>query len=133
MLGKSFSLLFFLKKPKNYASGDMPVYMRITADGQPREMTTSRHCNPISWNQKAEKTFGKTEQVKELNNQLTTLKVKTFEARLSLIETNKEVTAKAIKNLLTGQGEKPKMILDVFKHHNEQMAALINSEFSPAT
>ena len=133
MLGKNFSLLFFLKKPKNYVSGEMPIYMRITVNGQAKEMTTARHCDPQSWNQKAEKAFGKTEQVKELNNHLTALQVKAFEARRLLIESNKDVTTTAIKNLLTGQGEKSKMILEVFKNHNEQMAALINTEFSPAT
>lgn len=133
MLGKNFSLLFFLKKPKNHVSGDMPIYMRITVDGQAKEMTTSRQCDPQSWNQKAEKAFGKTERVKELNNHLTALQVKVFEARRLLIESNKDVTAETIKNLLTGQGEKSKMILDVFRHHNEQMAALVNTEFSPAT
>ena len=133
MLGKNFNVLFFLKKPKNYVSGAMPVYMRITVDGHPKEMTTARHCDPQSWNQKAEKAFRKTEQVKELNNHLTALQAKAFEARRLLIESNKEVTAEAIKNLLTGQVEKARMILDVFKHHNEQMKALVNTEFSPAT
>lgn len=133
MLGKNFSLLFFLKKPKNYESGDMPIYIRITVDGQAREMTTSRKCDPKIWNQKAEKAFGKTEQIKELNGHLTVLQVKVFEARRLLIEGDKEVTAQAIKNLLIGKVEKSKMILEVFKHHNEQMKALVNSEFSPAT
>jgi hypothetical protein len=81
---------------------------------------------------KSEKAFGKTEQVKELNNHLTALQVKAFEARRLLIESSKEITAEAIKNLLTGQSEKARMILDVFNHHNEQMKALVNTEFSPA-
>lgn len=107
--------------------------MRITVDGLPKEMTTARHCDPQSWNQKAEKAFGKTEQVRELNDHLTALQVKAFEARRLLIESSKEITAEAIKNLLTGQSEKARMILDVFSHHNEQMKALVNKEFSPAT
>jgi Arm domain-containing DNA-binding protein len=106
MLGKNFGLLFFLKKPKNYVSGSMPIYMRITVDGQAKEMTTSRKCDPGIWNQKAEKVFGKTEQVKELNSHLTTLQVKVFEARRLLIDNNKTESAVAIKNLLTGQVEK---------------------------
>lgn len=43
MSDKNFSVLFFLKKPKNYVSGKMPVYMRVTVDGQQKEMTTARH------------------------------------------------------------------------------------------
>lgn len=44
MLGKSFSLLFFLKRPKNYAGGKMPVYLRITIDGNAREWCTPENA-----------------------------------------------------------------------------------------
>ena len=133
MIGKNFSLLFFLKKPKNYVCGDMPVYIRITVEGQSKEMATSRKSDPKLWDQKSERANGKGEFIKELNNHLTTLKVKVFEARLSLIENNKPVTAESIKNLLTGKVEKAKMVLEVFEYHNQQMASLVNSEYSPTT
>ena len=133
MIGKNFSLLFFLKKPKNYVSGNMPIYIRITVDHQSKEMTTSRHCDPKLREQRAEKAHGKGEFIKELNNHLATLKVKVFEARLLLIETNKSVTAEGIKNMLIGKIEKSKTILEVFKNHNEQLAALVGSDYSPAT
>lgn len=35
-----FSLLFYLKRPKNYVAGAMPIYMRITVDGVPKELST---------------------------------------------------------------------------------------------
>jgi len=133
MLGKNFSLLFYLKKPKNYLRGDMPVYMRITVNGQVKELTTSRKCDPGIWDQKSEKAYGKGEYIKELNNHLSTLKVKVFEARLLLIENNKLVTAEGIKNMLIGKVEKSKTISEVFKNHNEQMAALVGSDYSPET
>src|SRR5450432_1310223 len=119
MLGKNFSLLFYLKKPKNYVSGNMPIYMRITVDGQVKEMTTSRKCDPVIWDQNSEKAFGKNECVKELNSHLSTLQVKVYEARILLIEMNKPVSAEAIKNLLVGKVEKSKMILEVFNYHND--------------
>ncbi len=111
----------------------MPIYMRITVEGEVREMATSRKCDLNNWNSNAEKAIGKNEEIKELNNHLTTLRMKVFEARLVLIENNKKVTAEAIKNILTGHEEKSKMILEVFKYHNEQMATLVGKEFSPAT
>ncbi|MBB5639014.1 hypothetical protein HDE68_004952 [Pedobacter cryoconitis] len=42
----SFSLLFYLKKPKNYIKGAVPVYLRITVDGKRAELATSRDCEP---------------------------------------------------------------------------------------
>ena len=55
MIGKNFSLLFFLRKPKNFVAGNMPIYIRITVDGNSKEMTTSRKCDPKLWDQKGEK------------------------------------------------------------------------------
>lgn len=40
----TYSLLFYLKKPKNYVSGPKPIYMRITVSGIPKEISTGRDC-----------------------------------------------------------------------------------------
>jgi site-specific recombinase XerD len=133
MIGKNFSVLFFQRKPKDYVSGNMPIYMRITVDGQAREMTTSRNCHPASWDQRTEKVIGKNELAKELNNHLSTLRVKVYEARLKLITNDKTVTAASIKDLLAGNNEKSKLILGVFKRHNDQVKELLGSTYAPAT
>jgi hypothetical protein len=41
------SLLFYMKKPKNYESGLAPIYMRITVNSKRSETTTGRECDPI--------------------------------------------------------------------------------------
>jgi len=35
----NFSLLFYMKKQKNYQSGAAPIYMRITVDGKRAEIS----------------------------------------------------------------------------------------------
>lgn len=35
----NFSLLFYMKKQKNYQSGPAPIYMRITFNGKRAEAT----------------------------------------------------------------------------------------------
>ena len=42
MLSKRFSLLFHLKKPKNYVQGKQPIYFRITINGKRIELSTQR-------------------------------------------------------------------------------------------
>jgi hypothetical protein len=133
MLGKNLSLHFYPKKPKSYESGAVPIYLRITIEGQVTELCTSRKCEVKSWDKRSERVIGKNEEAKELNHYLSTYRMKVFEARLLLIEQSKAVTAAAIKNLLTGREENSKQILQVFKQHNEQMAQLVGTEFSPGT
>lgn len=133
MLEKSFSLLFYLKKPKDYVSGSMPVYLRITVDGKPKELTTGRKCEPERWNSRAGRAIGTKEEIRSLNAFLDTLQLNLHEVRRKAVEEGRDITSSFLKEMLTGKGEKPKMIIDVFQHHNEKALALVGKEFAPAT
>lgn len=50
MLAKTFTLLFYLKRRANYSSGELPIYMRVTVDGDRFEVATKRYCDPERWN-----------------------------------------------------------------------------------
>lgn len=133
MLEKSFGLLFHLKQPKNYKSGPVYIYMRITVDGIIRELSTKRLWEPSRWNAKAAKATGNKEDVKTLNTYLETLRTKVYDAKRILLDTNKQVTADAIKNFLSGKNESKRMIMVIFSEHNDQVKALVGHEFAPGT
>lgn len=131
---KSFGLFFHLKKENKSDGQKLKVYMRITINGIHCEISTKRKCNPVNWNVSAGRLHGKSDAARELNSYLDTLQQKVFEAKRRLIETDKELTAETIKNELLGRNNNPKyMLLEVFKHHNNQMAALVNREYAPGT
>jgi len=133
MIEKSFAILFYLKKPKGYVKGDMPIYMRITVNGVPKEITTKQECDPERWNNQAQRAKGTNEKTKSLNVMLDALERKVHEARLKLMEGSEPITAETLKNMLTGQGERSHMLLEIFAQHNKQLSALVNTEFAPAT
>lgn len=133
MLEKSFSLLFYLKKPKNYSIGKMPVYLRITVDGIPKEISTGRNCDPDKWNSNAGRINGTKEEAKVFNAYLDTLQTKVYEVRRMLLEKNEIITAEGLRNILKGTGDKAKMIIAIFQQHNDQMKSLVGKDFSPAT
>ena len=133
MIEKSFSILFFLKKPTGYTKGEMPIYLRVTVNGVRKEIVTKLDCEPERWNNQAQRARGTNEKSRTVNAFLDALERKIHEARLQLVEANMEITAEAIKNVLTGQGDKPKMLLEIFQEHNNQLAALENKEFASAT
>lgn len=133
MLETTFSILFYLKKPKGYVSGVMPVYMRITVNGVPKEITTKRECEPERWNSHAQRAKGNNEKTKTLNAYLDTLERQVHEARRQLIEAQITITADSLKDRLLGKDEKCYMLLEVFAQHNKRIAALAGSEYAPAT
>jgi hypothetical protein len=115
MLEKSLGLMFYLKKPKDYTEGPVLIYLRITVNGDPKEISTKRLCEPERWNVKANRAIGNKEDVKSLNAYLDVLQNKAYEARRHLIDRGKTVTALAIKNIISGESQismlfKPRMI-----------------------
>jgi site-specific recombinase XerD len=132
---KSFGLLFFLKRPNNFRDCEMHVYMRITVDSISCDVSTKRKCSPEKWNANANRMTGKNEEAKAFNSYLDTLQQKVFEAKRKLIEVDKELTPENIKSILTGReiNKQNYMLMEIFQRHNEQMAALVGSEYAPGT
>jgi site-specific recombinase XerD len=125
----NFSMLFFLKKPKNYKKGAACfIYLRITVDGVRAEMATSRSCEPERWNSKAGKVNGTKEDVKTLNNYLDNMKAEVYAAHTLLSVDGAEITAESVKCKYLGKEEKTHTILEAIKTHNVKMSALVEKE-----
>lgn len=132
---KSFGLLFYLKKPKGYKSGDVPIYMRITVNTDIAEISTKQKCDPGKWIATAGRAEGRTEFAKSLNDYLEILQRKVYDTRKHLLDNNLPVTAENIKSLLLGKEihRHRYMLMEVFQRHNNQMAELVGREYAPGT
>ena len=132
-MNKTFNLLFYVKKSKKRADGTAPIYLRITIDGKPKEITTKRHIEPEKWNSEAQKVNGNTEEVKALNSYLKTLEQEVFETQHLLLKDKSSVTSERLKNRLLGIDEHKRMLIPIFEDHNRKMKALVNDEYAPGT
>lgn len=133
MLPKRFSLLFYLKKRNNYVKGNLPIYMRITVEAERIELSTQRDCEPERWNSNSGRANGVKEEIKSLNVYLDSLQAKVYEVYRSLLDKSEPITADNIKKKLRGETERPRMILDIFQQHNDQVAKLVGKDFSAGT
>nr|WP_222707302.1 site-specific integrase [Pontibacter qinzhouensis] len=133
MMRVNFNLLFYLKKPKNYQTGPVPVYLRITVAGKRAEVATGRECEPSRWNTAAGRASGTKEAVKLLNAFLDNLQAKVYEAHRQMMEESADVTAESLKYRLTGKAERVRYLMEIFEDHNRKMAALVGDEFAPGT
>ncbi|MEJ2901024.1 site-specific integrase [Pedobacter panaciterrae] len=129
----NFSLLFYMKKQKNYQSGNAPIYLRITVDGKRCEITTGRCCDPLQWNTTSGRCNGKKDEVKSLNAYLDDLQNKVFEAHRQLTEKDDTITAEKLRDQFQGKVAKQRTLIDIFKDHNQKMEALVGREFSKGT
>ena len=97
MLSKRFSLLFYLKKPKNHVQGKQPIYLRITIDSARMELSTQRECDPERWNSHAGRVNGTKEEIRNLNVYLDSLQAKVYEAHRNLLDQNELITIVTLK------------------------------------
>lgn len=129
----NFSALFYLKKPKNYVNGPVPIYLRITVAGKRAELTAARSVDPAQWNCNAGRVIGTKEASRMLNNYLDQLRSMVITAHQQLTEQNVTITAERLKNKLTGKAEVTRMLLDQFAEHNRRVEALVGADFASGT
>jgi len=128
-----FSLLFYIRKPKNYVSGLIPVWVRITVNGKRSETPSGRECEPGQWNSAAGRRKGTKEDVKAFNAYLDDLQNKVYEAHRQLTEEDVSITAETIRNKFMGRNEKSRSLIAIFNEHNRKMEALLGKEYTPGT
>jgi integrase len=133
MLEKSFTILFYLKKPKNYLKGLVPVYLRITVDGVPKELSVKRTFDSNRWNKDACRAIGNKEDARSLNEFLDVIQAKVYDARLKLIESGTQVTSIGLMDIVSGRDQRGKMLLLIFREHNDRMKSLIGKDSATGT
>jgi site-specific recombinase XerD len=126
-------ILFYIRKTKTNSEGLAPIYMRVTVNGNRFETATSQYVDIGMWSSESMSLVGKSKDVKTLNDFLQTLRSKALSIQKKLITTDTHITIQEFAKEWHGVKEKPKMLLEIFQQHNEQVKALIGSQYSSAT
>ena len=132
-MSHSFSQLFYLKGKHFEKDVKVPIYLRLTVNGQRSELSVSRKVDPQKWSARTGKMKGTNLEANELNQYLDTVRSRINRIHRQLVEDNKPFTSLDVKNLYLGKGEKLKMLLELFDEHNQQMEKLIDIEFALGT
>ena len=113
-----FTLTFFPRKPRAAGDGEYPLYARITTEGQKTEFTIGRKVLPSNWDQRAQKSTGRSRRDIELNKYLEMVRSRFCEIHNRLLIEGKYINPQIMKNHYFGMVEKPKMLCDVFRETN---------------
>lgn len=131
---QTISVKFFARRDRAKEDGLVPIFMRIGIGLKRINIITKIYVKPADWSIQNCKLKTNNEESRRINKMLEAFKLKAFDFQRELMTEGKEVTLENIKAKWYGTSvEKPRMLMEVFKHHNDQMKALINQEFSPLT
>jgi integrase len=129
----TFRVLFFLKRDKQKANGNVPIFCRITIDKQEARFGIKKDVNPTIWDIKIGKAIGRTNEAVDINTVIDQTKSVLFSIYNDLLLSEVNVTAEKVKNHFLGGASKEHNLLEQFQRHNEDIEKLIGINKSKAT
>jgi len=132
MLVQSFGLNFFLKTPRK-KNNVRSIYLRVTVDGIPKEISTKNRWDITRWDQKTERATGNKEDARVLNLYLDSLEMKVSEAKITFLNNAQVLTSQKIIDYLQGKSISRAKVLEEFQLHNDEVLALVPKEYALGT
>jgi len=127
-------LRFHIKKNKLNKKGLTPVIMRVTMNKKRSEINVGRNVEPDKWNAKSQKMMGRSVEANDLNDYIELMRKKAKDVQKSFVEKSETITlSKFVRRFKGEEKEKTKMVLEVYKEHNEQMDRLSGKNISTST
>ena len=132
-MNAKLSILFYAKRAKTNTNGLIPIYLRVTVDGERIELSTKRFTHPDKWSVEGSCMKGTTAESKATNSYLDALKAKVYEYQQQLIRNDDLVNAENMRNKILGIEKRSHMLIAIFEQHNAEVKALVGKDFAAAT
>ena len=132
-MNTKLSILFFVKRTKTNVNGLLPIFIRITVNGERIEFSTKRFTPSDKWSVEGNRMKGTSAEARATNSYLDTLKSKVYDYQQQLIREDEEVNTENMRNKILGIEKRSHMIVGIFQQHNDEIKALIGKDYAAAT
>lgn len=124
---------FYPKRKLKHDQEKSLIYARITINSQRTEFSLGRTVESYKWNARSGKVRGTSKEVADMNRFLDLVKNRCFQIYDELLKDGTPVSAETVVNTYLGKERKQRMVLEVFKQHNEEMENLLGKGYSKGT
>jgi site-specific recombinase XerD len=111
----------------------MPIFIRVTVNGERIEFSTKRFTSVDKWSVEGNRMKGTSAESKATNSYLDTLKAKVYDYQQQLIREDELVNAENMRNKILGIEKRSHMLVGIFRQHNDEIKALIGKGYVAAT
>jgi site-specific recombinase XerD len=129
---QTFSILFWVCKNR-LKNGRAPIYARVTINGQRVEISTQKEAPVLDWDARSQSVIGRSAEARLINTDLAFIKTKLLTCNSQLAARGITVTPELLKNEYSGNIEKPRMLLQIIRQHNDDIKKLIGKDYCQAT
>jgi integrase len=123
----------YAKSSKASKNGQLPIYFRLTVNGERFEFSTKKFIEKSKWSSEQSKMRGSSEEARSLNNYLGLIKSKVFDIQMELLHKNEDLSIENFKSRLTGTHERERMIIPIYQSHNDKIKDLIGNGYAYGT
>lgn len=127
------TVFYYLRKSKVNAQAQMPIYQRITINGQRFDLSTGLFVEEQKWSSERSKMKGNTEEARMFNGRLDMMRAIVYETEKKLFMNQVEITFESFKNEFQGKKERARMLIPIFQEHNRKIKELVGQEYAPGT
>lgn len=127
------TLHFYAKSTKMNTSGKLPIYVRLTINGQRLEFSSKKFIEKTKWSPELSKMKGQTEEARSINSYLDMMRSKVLNTEMYLLHKKEELSIENFQSILLGEDKNQKMLIPIFKDHNSKMKELLGKKYAPGT
>jgi len=127
------TLHIYAKTTKANAAGQLPIYIRLTVDGQRFEFSSKKFIEKSKWSSELSKMKGSSEEARTINSYLDLMKSKVFDVQMELIHKNEELSLENFKSRILGTYQRERMIIPIYQNHNDKIEELIGNGYAHGT
>lgn len=129
----NLNILFFIRKNKIKKNGKLPIFLRLTVNGERAEFVLERDVLEEDWDTNTERAKGKGREAKVINDYLDHVKLKIREIKIGLEEKKESVRLENIKNIFQGVKSTERTLLSIIEEHNVSFKELIGKDYTKGT
>lgn len=129
----TFKILFFVKRTKALKDGSLPIFVRITINGERSEFSMQMSVPEPLWDNQKGRAKGNAKQSRQINQYIETVLTNLHIKKREMEETGVVLTADNLRRHYLGLNEEKKQLLMLFREHNEQCRKLVGIDFAKGT
>jgi site-specific recombinase XerD len=124
---------FFLYKSRKTSKGSIPIFARITHEGNRLNHNTGQFIDEKSWDAKKYLVKGNKPEAQEINKNLSLLKTKFLSIYNDLLERDLPISIEVIRLKLAGNDIERKTLLESITYHNRLIGKSVGIDHSKGT
>ncbi|MDE6624248.1 MAG: site-specific integrase [Alistipes sp.] len=132
MRRSTFKILFYVNKQR-MKEGRIPVYARLTVNGQSTFVNCRLTLPPALWDSKANKAVGKSHEAQTVNRKLEHIRAQIERHYQRISDRDAYVTAERVKLAYLGMGEEYETLLEAFDKFNRDFKQHVGVDRAQST